>query len=448
VYIKNSGDIYVNQELVDIKGPKDSIKLGISTVYQDPQLIESFSVFENIYLGAENDKDNQFSMLSRKKMKERALNLLDQYPLDIDLDKKVYSLTAIEREIVAILKALSKECKILILDEPTSILTEKEKYILFDFIRLLKSRGVSIIYITHHLDEVSQICDSFTVFNAGQDIAHEEIIDKKVDAFHIAELMIGQKLNQLYPSKEDAFIGDEVLGCNNISLTNKLDDITLQSRVGTILGIFGLVGSGIDELAKILFGAMRYDTGELLIDGSTVQLCDPKTAINNRIFLVPGSRKAEGLIGEFSIAKNLSLSKLENICNNVDLVKTKQERIKSKDLVNSLNIATTDIHKQVQFLSGGNQQKVVIGKGLFTDAQCYIFCEPTVGVDVGAKKGIYETIRKLSKKSAIIIISSDPEEILGNSDEIMVLNKGKLTLSCKAEDTTLNKMLVKATSNQ
>lgn len=448
VYIKNDGEIFINNELVDIKGPKDSINLGISTVYQDPQLIESFSVYENIYLGSENDKKGQFSKLSRKQIKQRALALLDQYPLDIDLDKKVYSLTAIEREIVAILKALSKDCNILILDEPTSILTEKEKYILFDFIKLLKSRGVSIIYITHHLDEVSQICDSFTVFNAGKDISHEEILDNKVDASHIAELMLGQKLNQLYPFKDNSFEGEKVLGCNNISLKNKLKGVCLQSHIGSILGIFGLVGSGIDELSKILFGAMIYDSGEILMNGKPIHFKDTKDAIDNRIFLVPGDRKTEGLIGGFSLDKNLSMSKLENICNSITLVKRVKEKNKAQTLVNNLNIATTDINKQVQFLSGGNQQKVVIGKGLFTDAKCYLFCEPTVGVDVGAKKGIYETIRTLSKEAAIIIISSDPEEVLGNSDKIMVLNKGEVTLSCNAEDTSLNQMLVKATSNQ
>ena len=411
-------------------------------------MVESFTGYENIYLGCENDKNNIFSGLSRKKMKQEALKLVAKYPMDIDVEKPVYLLSAIEREIIAVLRALSKKCEILVLDEPTSILTEKEKHVLFSFVKLLKDQGVSIIYITHHLDEVALICDSFTVFRGGHNIGHEEIVDGKVDAEHIAEMMLGQRFSNLYPEKIKNEVGGNILGCRKLSLNNKLDSISFDAPRGVVTGIFGLVGSGIDELSKILFGAMLQTSGDVLLKDKVTELKSPKDAIAHRIFLIPGDRKKEGMIGNFGINRNLTLSKLSKVVNKAQLVKTREENRRAAELVDELQIATTNIFKKAQDLSGGNQQKVVVGKGLFTEADVYIFCEPTVGVDVGAKKGIYEIMRRLAKESAVIIVSSDPEEVLGTSDRIMVLNQGKMTLKCEAEDTTLQQMLVKATSNQ
>lgn len=448
IYSKDGGEIYMNGNLVNIQTPQDAIRLGISTVYQDPQMVESFTGYENIYLGVENEKNFSVTPMSRKEMCKRAKKLLEEYPLDIDVEKPVYTLSAIEREILAVLRALSKQCDVLILDEPTSILTEKEKHILFDFIGELKKKGVSIIYITHHLDEVEKICDAFTVFRNGKNIAYEEVVDGHVDAHHIAELMLGEKLEQLYPPKTKQYLGEQLLEVKDLSLKDKVDRLNLSVHKGEILGIFGLVGSGIDEISKILYGAMFYSSGEIVLHGKPVQLKDTTDAIAHGIYLVPGDRKAEGQIGGLEIAQNLTLSKLSRISNRFGLVNRKQELVYAEELKDKLAIATPSIHKKVQELSGGNQQKVVIGKGLFSQAELYIFCEPTVGVDVGAKSGIYETMRELSKEAAVIIISSDPEEVLGNADRIMVVNQGVVTLSCEENETTLQDMLVKATSNQ
>lgn len=448
IYSKDSGEICMNGKAVDITNPQDAIRLGISTVYQDPQMVESFTGYENIYLGVENHKNFVVTPLSRKEMEQRAFDLLKEYPLDIDVEKPVYSLSAIEREILAVLRALSKRCDVLILDEPTSILTEKEKHVLFDFIRTLKKKGVSIIYITHHLDEVEKICDAFTVFRGGHNIAHEEVVDGRVDARHIAELMLGEKLEQLYPAKTKEYLGEDVLEAKSLTMDGKLHKVDMKLRKGEILGIFGLVGSGIDEISKILYGAMYYSEGEILLHGKPVQIKDTGEAIERGIYLVPGDRKTEGQIGNLEIAQNLTLSKLSRISDHLGLVNRKKEIRFAEELREKLMIATPSVHKKVQELSGGNQQKVVIGKGLFSQAEIYIFCEPTVGVDVGAKSGIYETMRELSKTAAVIIISSDPEEVLGNADRIMVVNQGKVTLSCDEAETTLQDMLVKATSNQ
>lgn len=447
IYPKDGGEIFINGEKVTINNAKDAIKLGVSTVYQDPQMIESFKGYENIYLGSENEKKSTLSWISHKKMREQALKLLEEYPLEIDIDKPVYSLSAIEREILAVLRALSKDCKILILDEPTSILTEKEKYILFDFMRLLKSKGVAIIYVTHHLDEVEKICDAFTVFRGGKHIAFERVENGQVDANHIAELMLGEKIDNLYPEKTSESTGEKVMQCVDINLEGKLSNITFDVQKGEILGVFGLVGSGIDELSKIMFGAMYKTSGEIKLNGETVELKETGHAIKNGIFLVPGSRKTEGQIGNYEIYKNLSISKLEKLTNKLQLVNTKKEQVDSQELIDKLSIATTSSAKKVQELSGGNQQKVVIGKGLYTDANIYIFCEPTVGVDVGAKSAIYEIMRELSKKAAVVIISSDPEEVLGNADRVLVMNHGEIRMNELSNDTSLQTMLVKATSN-
>lgn len=448
VYSKDSGEIYVDGDLVHINNPQDAINFGISTVYQDPQMIEGFTGYENIYLGFENDKKGSLTKMSRKEMRKRTLELLEKYPLDIDIDKPVYSLSAIEREILAILRALSHNCNILILDEPTSILTEKEKHDLFDFVRLLKSKGVSIIYITHHLDEVAMICDAFTVFRSGEQIGYEEVHDNKVDANHIAEMMLGQKLGNLYPDKTGANEGVIAISCKDIMLNNKLEGISLEARNGQILGIFGLVGSGIDEISKILFGAMHYNSGKIFLNEKEADLQDTTDAIAKGIYLVPGDRKAEGSIGNLEIAQNLTMAKLDRIVNGLKLVRKGEEDKHAKELVERLEVATTSIRKAVGELSGGNQQKVVIGKGIFTQANIYIFAEPTVGVDVGAKRAIYNEMRELSKSNCVIIVSSDPEEVLGNSDKVIVVNNGHITLNTKAEETTLQEMLVKATSNQ
>ncbi|MDR2470493.1 MAG: sugar ABC transporter ATP-binding protein, partial [Treponema sp.] len=304
VYSKDSGDIVLDGKPAAINNPQEALDLGISTVFQDPQIVDSFTGYENIYLGVENGVRFELSPISRKKLRQKAQKLLEEYPLDIDIDKKGSDLNNIEREILALLRALSKKCDILILDEPTSILTEKEKHILFTCVRELKNRGVSVIYITHHLGEIGEICDAYTIYRNGRGAATEEIKNSRVDIEHIAELMIGKRLSQFYPEKTKA-PGEVVFSCRSLCLAERLFNIAFESRKGEILGIFGLVGSGIDELSKILYGAMDYDGGEMTLRGKALRLPDTGSALRRGIYLVPGNRKTEGQIGNLSIAENL-----------------------------------------------------------------------------------------------------------------------------------------------
>jgi ABC-type sugar transport system ATPase subunit len=446
VYKREGGEILIDGNSVDINKPKDAMAAGIATVYQDPQMITSFTGYENIFLGNESKKEGIFAGLSKKQMKKQAEELLVEFPLDIDLEKPIYTLSAVEKEIIAVLRALSKRSNILVLDEPTSILTEKEKCILFDLIKILKTKGVSIIYITHHLDEVSQICDSMTIFRNGKNVATLPVKGGQVDSEQIAELMLGKKLEALYPPKTKISDGEVIFEVKDLALNEKFHDVSFKVKRGEITGIFGLVGSSIDEISKVIFGAIAKSKGEIMVNNEVVDVSSPKKAIEHGIFLVPGDRRSEGQIGDQAIATNLTLSKLERITNTMALVNRRNENKHANKLVEKLQVATTGIDKKISLLSGGNQQKVVIGKGLFTEAKVYIFTEPTVGVDVGAKAGIYETMRELSKSAAVVVISSDCEEVLGTADRIMVVNQGRVTLDTCGENTNLNKMLVHAIS--
>jgi len=443
IYIKDEGEIFIDGEKVKIENPQDAIDLGISTVYQDPQMIPSFTGFENIYLGEENSNKLLFSTINRKKLRAKAKMLLKKYPLEVDIDKPVYLLPAIEREIIAILRALSKDCKLLILDEPTSILTEKEKHVLFDFIRLLKSKGVAIIYITHHIDEVQQICDGYSVFRNGKDVAHEKIVGNKVDVNKIVEYMLGESLSHLYPKKKKNKT-EVAFEAKNVVVGSKVNDVSFTAKKGEVLGIFGLVGSGIDELSKAVFGSMACTNGKFYKYGKQISVKNPKAVIENGICLIPGNRKEEGFLPGLSISFNTTIAKIKKILIAGININTKKEARDTQGLVDKMEVATPTIKKHVNELSGGNQQKVVFAKALYTDADVYVFCEPTVGVDIGAKNKIYETMRSLSENAAVIILSSEPEEVYGVSDYIMVMHKGHITMEKQDTKTNVKEMLFHA----
>ena len=448
VYSREAGEILIDGKPVEINSPKDAIENGISAVYQDPQMVESYTGYENIFLGSESGQKALLSGINRHKLRKEAQALVSQYPFDIDVEKRVFLMSSVEREIIAILRALSKNCRVLILDEPTSILTEKEKYTLFDFIHTLKARGVSIIYITHHLDEVAQVCDSFSVFRNGEVVRHEDIENGKVDSGYIAELMLGERLEQLYPDKAPDRQVKPCLEVKGLGMEGKYSNISFNANKGEIFGVFGLVGSGIDEISKTLIGAMDKSAGEVIKDGATLTLSSPGYAIRKGLYLVPANRKTEGFLNGLALSANIVIAKLEKTVKRLGIVNHKLEVQGAQKLVEQLSIATPNVNKKVNELSGGNQQKVVVAKGLYTDADVYIFAEPTVGVDVGAKSAIYETMRNLTQNAAVIIFSSEPEEVLGNSDRIMVIYQGKTTMVKNAADTTLKEMLVHAISNE
>jgi ABC-type sugar transport system ATPase subunit len=442
VYQADAGQITLNGRQIVINSPQDAIDNGIATVYQDPQMIPSFTGYENIFLGTESDSAGLFPRIRRKKLLARARELLDKFPVDIDLTRPVGELSAVEKESIAILRALSREnMNVLVLDEPTSILTRREIDVLFEQIRMLKESGISIIYITHRLDEVSQIADRLTVFRDGRNVATCNTSDEEIDHARIAELMLGRELSNVYPPK-GVSPGDDVLSVRDLALAGKFAETSFTAKRGWILGVFGLVGSGIDELCKTLFGVLRRTAGGTEINGRPVALSSPSDAIASGLFLVPGDRRAEGQISDEPVSFNVILSNMAKVAGLGFLINRRSERRDAWSMVEELAIKTPDVNEDVSLLSGGNQQKVVIGKGLYTDGEAYIFQEPTVGVDVGAKAGIYEMIRKLSAEKAVIVVGSDCEEIYGLCDRAMVMYQGRVVMDKPTSEVRLEQMLL------
>ena len=427
VYTKDEGTIFLDDNQIEIDNPQDAMDHGITTVYQDPQMIPSFTGYENIFLGFETERKRTFTRIDRKKLHEKAERILERFPVDIDLTRPVLQLTAVEQEIIAILRALSREMSVLVLDEPTSILTENEKQVLFGLIHVLKKQAVSIIYISHRLEEIYQVVDRLTIIRDGRNVATLRAKDKDADHMAIAELMLGEKMDQIYPAK-GKIPGEEILSVNGLSLEGRFQDVSFAASKGEILGIFGLVGSGTEELAKVLFGLFPSTKGKIQIHGGEIRFRSAREAIQNGIFLIPGDRRVEGLIDVQPISFNISLASLKRIANFLGLIRRKQEKRETYALVEQLALTPPDVNLKVSFLSGGNQQKVVICKGLFAEAEIYIFFEPTAGVDVGTKTGIYSLIRELSKGAVVILISSDCEEVAGVCDRVMAMFKGKVTM--------------------
>ncbi len=441
VYQKDAGDMFLDGKKIKITSPQAAIDHGIATVYQDPNMIPSFTGYENIYLGFESDKKGLFPRINRKKLKQKAEELLKRFSVKIDLNVPVAQLSAVERETIAILRALSREMSILVLDEPTSILTEKETNTLFELIKTLKQQDIAIVYITHHLEEVEQIADQFTIFRDGKSIATLDVKEHGADHKKIAELMLGKTMTSIYPDKTFQ-PGETCLSVQELGLNEKFKNISFKARKGEVLGVFGLVGSGIDELGKVLFGIFPKDEGVIEIKGRPVNMKSAADAIKNGILLVPGDRRQEGLIGDEPVRFNVSISNLNRISGKTGLIKAKEEASSVQSLVETLEVAPSDISIEVSLLSGGNQQKVVIAKTLFAEGDVYIFQEPTVGVDVGAKSGIYKLIRELSNDKAVIVISSDCEEIFGNCDRVIVMYKGEPVMAKNMEDTQLDELLL------
>ena len=442
IYQRDAGDVIVNGKKIETINPSIAKELGISTVYQDPQMISSFSGFENIYLGSETEGKSVFKSINRLEMRKRAQKLLEKYPFQIDLNKPVYELETVEKETIAVLRALSQQntC-ILVLDEPTSILTRREIDVLFKQLDILKKNGIAIIYITHRLDEVFQVADRFTVFRDGQNVGTYNSKDEGINGSKITELMLGKKIAQVFPEKI-CQEGDEYLRLEDLSQEGYFNNINLSACKGQIVGVFGLVSSGFDELCKTVFGLTAPTSGKILIKGKEVKINSVKKAINHGIFLIPGDRRVQGQISDESISFNITLSVLDKISKFLGLVDRGSEKKISDTVVKDLQIKTPSIAQKVGLLSGGNQQKVVIGKGLGTKSEVYIFEEPTVGVDVGAKSSIYHLIRDLSKEKAVIVVSSDCEEVFGICDIAVVLYKGKIVLHKPVSQTRLDEMLL------
>ena len=436
VYQRTSGEMYYRGEKVEFRNSKESQDKGIAIIHQDLNLISNLTIGENIFLGRE--PVNRFHKINWKKLFNDSRKLLEQLGVNEDPSGLLGELSIGKQQMVEIAKALSINARLIIMDEPTDSLTHKETLKLFEVIRQLKKEGRSIVYISHKLKEVFEICDYATVLRDGMFIAENST--KELTEDKIVELMVGRKLGQQFPRIEvkGGETALEVKGLNNRYLNN----VSFKVNKGEILGISGLMGAGRTELAKTIFGAIKKEGGEIIIDGKKIDIKSPEEGINEGISYVSEDRKENGLFLGLSVKKNMSISALKSLSKALWKIDGKEEENICLNFVKDMSIKTPSIEQMIKNLSGGNQQKVAIAKSLATNPKILILDEPTRGVDVGAKKEIYDIINRFKKQGmAIIVISSEITEILGVSDRIMVMHGGEIMGIIDGREATQEKIM-------
>ncbi|MFN8444396.1 MAG: sugar ABC transporter ATP-binding protein [Caldilineaceae bacterium] len=435
VYGVDQGAIYVEGQPVQLQTPHQAQELGIAIIYQELNLIPNLTVMENIFVGREPGPG---FLLSRQQLQKRTQAILNQLKLAVSPTAIVRNLSVAEQQMVEIAKSISRQVKVLIMDEPTSALSESEVATLFNLIRELKQNGIGIIFISHRLEEVLQLCDRVTVLRDGKPVG--EVAVQDVNKEDLIRLMVGRSLETFFHQAETAVAGnpatqDIVLEVRNLSRrgnalnpnTQVLSNISFQLRRGEILGLAGLVGAGRTELVRMLFGADRRDSGEILLAGKPVQINSPEDAIRLGIGLVPEDRKAQGLILNMAVRQNMSLANLDGF-SRLGFVRRRNEAQNVQKYIQRFQIRTPSMERPVVNLSGGNQQKVVIAKWLMVQPKVLIMDEPTRGIDVGAKSEIYELMHQLVASGiSIIMISSEFPELLAMCDRAFCLCEGRMT---------------------
>lgn len=440
VYTKDSGDITIFGKSYEHITPKLAQELGIVIIHQELQMCSHLTVAENIFLGREKTKNG---ILSNREMNEKAKEILEWLKIDLNPKTVVSNLPVSKQQMVEIAKALSMNAKILIMDEPTSALTSKEIDELFLIIKQLKKQGCGIVYISHRLEELEHIVDRVTIMRDGKYITsmnfHETTMEEMIAH------MVGREIKEKFP-KVKTERGNKILEVKNVSAGSLVKDISFDVYEGETLGIAGLMGAGRTELTRVIFGIDPMDSGTLILDGKELSIRCPMDAISAGIVLAPEDRKKDGLCVGLSIKDNVALPNMDMLCNSLGVVNKKKEREMTKQAIQNLKIKTASDEVNAGTLSGGNQQKVVIGKWLARQSRIVIFDEPTRGIDVAAKVEIYHLINELKKSGiGVIVISSEMPEILGVSDRILVMCDGRLTGEMQAEEATQDKILTYAT---
>lgn len=443
-YSSDGGSIELDGKSVHFSSPHQALEAGISMIFQEMSPFPNLTVAENIYVGREMHK---YGFLNQKEQNEKAKILLEMLGINLNIYKKVRELTVSEMQLLEIAKAVSYHSKIVIMDEPTSALTDSEVKILFRAIARLKKQGVSIIYISHKMDELYEIADTICVLRDGCMISSRTIADVKQEVI-IGE-MVGRKLDQMYPKLEKQ-IGGVILRVENLKQNGVFENISFELRRGEILGIAGMVGSGRTELLSSMFGIDRYHEGSIYINEKEIKICSPRDAIKNHIAFVPEDRGRCGLNLLGSIQRNMCMtildriSRIKGIFANPNVEKKITESMSKK-----MYIKMSSQEQSVNSLSGGNQQKVVVGKWLLTEPDIVFLDEPTRGIDVGAKYEIYEMILHLAKQGkAIIMVSSEMPELLGICDRIMVLREGRIVGEFEASEATQEKIMESIVNNR
>ena len=442
MYIPEEGEITFQGKKVKIENTQQALRMGISMIHQELSPEPYMTVAENIYLGRE--PLGRLKLIDKKKMIADTRALLNRLEINIDPNTVMRNLSVANTQMVEIAKAISYDSSLIIMDEPTSAITEREVAHLFKIIRTLKEKGVAIIYITHKMDEVFQIADDITVFRDGRHISTVPAIE--TDRNSLIAMMVGRELTNLFP-KEDAPIGEVILSVRNLTRNGIVHDVSFDLRRGEILGLSGLMGAGRTEVIEGLFGVKPLDAGEITIKGERVRIKSPQDAIRHGLALLTEDRKLSGIMGVLSVRDNMMIASLGSYAKggflNKRIINETCNREKTR-----LELKTPSMDQVIKLLSGGNQQKVLVSRWLLTVPEILILDEPTRGIDVGAKSEIHRLMSKLAQEGkAIIMISSELPEILGMSDRVLVMHEGRVGGVFERKDATQENIMRAATGH-
>jgi ribose transport system ATP-binding protein len=443
-YRPDGGRIILRGKEIVFHSPREAQRHGISIIYQEFNLIPELTVAENIFLGREPQK--RMGFIDNPKLNDRATALLDDLGVHIDLGVKVTELGVAQQQMVEIAKALSLNADIIMMDEPSAVVSGKELESLFHIIRNLKENKKTIIYISHRIDEIFQIADRTTVLKDGKLV--DTVGTGEVDKPTIIRMMVGRNLSEAFPGRGKETEKKEVLSLSNVSRAGVLKNLSFTVNSGEILGIAGLVGAGRTELARTIFGADPVDSGEIILNGERIKKSSPKHSISSGMGYVTENRAYDGLVHSLSVRKNLTLAILDRMKKWLFITDGKEKTF-SRQCVDQFNIIAPSVEQEVRYLSGGNQQKVILAKWISISPSLLILDEPTRGIDVGAKTEVYTLMRQLADQGkAIIMISSELPEILGISDRIIVMHDGGIMGEFLPEKATEEAILMLATGQK
>ncbi|MER6451487.1 sugar ABC transporter ATP-binding protein [Streptomyces sp900105245] len=438
-YTPDAGRILAGGEEVRINGAQDSERLGIATIYQEFNLVPDLTVAENIFLGRQ---PRRFGMIDRRRMEADAEVLLARVGVDVSPRTRVRELGIARLQMVEIAKALSLNARVLIMDEPTAVLTSEEVEKLFAIVRSLRADGVGVVFITHHLEEIATLGDRVTVIRDGRSVGQ---VPADTAEDELVRLMVGRSIEQQYP-RERAERGAALLTVEGLTRDGVFHDVSFEVRAGEVVGIAGLVGAGRTEVVRAVFGADPYDGGVVKVSGNRLRRHDVNAAMAAGVGLVPEDRKGQGLVLDASVEENLGLVTMR-AATRAGLVDRKAQHGAAERIAGRLGVRMAGLGQHVRTLSGGNQQKVVIGKWLLADTKVLILDEPTRGIDVGAKVEIYQLINELTAAgTAVLMISSDLPEVLGMSDRVLVMAQGRIAGELAADEATQDAVMALAVS--
>jgi len=443
VYTRDAGTVVVNGQEVVYKNPQEAEKAGIVFIHQELNVLFDLTVEENMFLGKEIH--NRLCVCDKKAMRAEVRRILDLLGVKIDPTEKMDALSVGQQQMIEIAKALMVDAQVIIMDEPTAALSQSETVTLFKVVRSLREKGVSIVYISHRMEEIFELCDRITILRDGQYIGTRNI--PETDMNEVVKMMIGREIGERYPERH-VQQGEVVFEVKNLSCPGVFSDVNFSVRAGEVLGVAGLMGAGRTEIMQSIFGNMPHVTGQIFMNGNEIHNKTPRDAMNNGIGFITEDRKIEGLMLEESIMKNISIANLKRISRG-GVLKASLEQEMVKTGIGNLHIKCTGAQHACGNLSGGNQQKVVFAKWIFTEPRLLILDEPTRGVDIGAKKEIYSIINDLAGEGvAIIMVSSELPEVLGMSDRIMVVHEGKIGGFIDKERANQENIMVLATGGK